>query len=508
MSSPASMPYSATASSPSTASLGSVVIQPTRVPPPPLNYYWGSIVLGALSVILLGILAFLAASDGASGAAIGMLAVFGVPMAIVAAVMFVRRSRKACVLTLYERGYTVDRKGRLDVVEFDAIDSVTLKEKMKLNNGVAAGLERAVESRGAFGMVRFEHFARNEDPTERFATAIIERAAASAQKKVSNGRPLQGTGWTLDTRGITLANGETTSLASVTEFAGVDMKLAFWRHDEPEPFLSVPHNSPNVFVLLEIVRPHAAKNSETPRTVSGLGRVLFERKQRMAGIIIALLFGIGLLATVIGILADDHSADGLVIAGVCLIPCLILVGWSIHAIKARKRFHERGVTVISLFGQREILYSDVVRFSWNATRNYVNGAYAGTSIKAKIVPQNGKPVSMGFNISGEDETLDTVRQQIAVTMAARWEAALDRGERVAWGTDATFTRDRLEHRPPKLIGKSDARSSGYKDGLRVTIENGIFNLFIRDEPKSALRIGCGTENFWPGMALLERMANR
>jgi hypothetical protein len=115
---------------------------------------------------------------------------------------------------------------------------------------------------------------------------------------------------------------------------------------------------------------------------------------------------------------------------------------------------------------------------------------------------------MGFNISGEDETLDTVRQQIAVTMAARWEAALDRGERVAWGTDATFTRDRLEHRPPKLIGKSDARSSGYKDGLRVTIENGIFNLFIRDEPKSALRIGCATENFWPGMALLERMVNR
>ena len=508
MSSPTSMSYQATAPFASTASLGRSLTAPTPIPPPPLNYYWGSIALGALSAILIGTLCFLAVMGGGSEVALFLLGLFGVPSAVIAAVMFVQRARKACVLTLYEHGYTIGRRGTVKAIPFDAIESVTLKEKMKLNNGVAAGLERIVESRGAFGTARFEHFVQAEDPTGPFTDAIMQRVAAAAQKRLSAGGTLKGTGWALDGRGITTQDGDTTSISSVTEFAGVDKKLAFWRHDEAEPFLSVAHDTPNIFVLLELVRPHAAKNNEKPRSAEGFGRLLFERKQRVAGAVTAMIFGLALLATVIGVLREGFAEEQLVIAGICLLPAVALLAWSAHAIKARKRFHERGLVVVSLFGKRSILYRDVVRFTWNVTRNYVNGAYAGTSIKAKIVPENGSPVKMGFNVSGEDDTLDMVRGQIATAVADRWEAAVDRGERVAWSDSATFTRDRLEHRPPKLIGKGDVRSSGYKEGLRVTIENGIFNLFVRDEPKSALRIGCATENFWPGMLLLERMTNR
>lgn len=139
---------------------------------------------------------------------------------------------------------------------------------------------------------------------------------------------------------------------------------------------------------------------------------------------------------------------------------------------------------------------------------YVNGGYAGTTIKAKIVPNNDKPLQLSFSISGEDEGLELVRQQISLAVAERMHAAVMRGERVAWGNSATFTRDGLQHRPPKVLGKAELRRSAYKSDLTYKMNAGVFDLFTPDDAKKpALRLQCSEENFWPGMIVLERMVN-
>src|SRR4029077_777734 len=95
----------------------------------------------------------------------------------------------------------------------------------------------------------------------------------------------------------------------------------------------------------------------------------------------------------------DESAFTVVI---CAAIGLVSAAAAVYTLTKRMQLFERGLTVRSAYGERTVLYSDVVRFEWSATRVYVIGAYSHTSIVAKLVPESGRGIRLRFTTSGQD----------------------------------------------------------------------------------------------------------
>ncbi len=480
-----------TAAPPKPSGLGATVLKSLAVPAPPLNYYFAPVVLAILAIVLM--VGFFIVEGGLRQ----IVGIVGLLSGITAALLYVHRKGKACRVAVYEHGVSIARKNRTSSIRFDKVDALFVREKVKMNNGRAVGMERRVELKGAFGMAVVEDFARDRDLTGPFTREVVTRVAKSTE-----GRPLAGEGWSVDNRGITTAAG-TTMLGSIAECGEVDGKMCFWRGGESEPFLAIPSHSANAHVLWELARPHVESKPEKARETKGIGRLLWQRRGATAavGIAVTLL----LAASVYAIWVFNESWIAIALIAILTV---LLVGVSYYTLSSQRLFYERGLRIRTAFGSRSLLYSDVARFTWAATRQFINGVYTGTAIHAKLVPDSGTPIRLGFSSGTSDENaLELLRQQIAIAVADRLEAAFNRGERVQWSADAVFFQDHLEHRPPKMIGKAAMRKSGYKD-LAFRMENGTFYLVTPDDDKPSLEIPAATENFWPGMILLERLATR
>ena len=115
---------------------------PIEITPPPLKYYAGSILCVIISVVLLGIFAFLFFGEEPSGDDALLLLYFGILFGIPGVLILVRRSWNRCRLQAHEKGFSLKRGRKEKIVLFDETVSITLAEKEKLSNGVPVGVDR------------------------------------------------------------------------------------------------------------------------------------------------------------------------------------------------------------------------------------------------------------------------------------------------------------------------------------------------------------------------------
>lgn len=182
------------------------------------------------------------------------------------------------------------------------------------------------------------------------------------------------------------------------------------------------------------------------------------------------------------------------------------------------RFFELGVRTVSRGKvRRSMAYSDCERFTFHAVRQYYHGVYAGTALTVTLKAKGlrtikwygrhkEKPKGLSITIlgkgefKGEDE-LDLVKIVIADAVADRWIEELAGGGRRAWckGLDLGAEDAVI------LAGKRRGQRATYGAIDRFLFEKGRLHLFHQSDEKSFVGLAMGSENFWPGMRVLERM---
>ena len=486
--------------------LGPVVVKRMELSPPPLGEYVGSILLVVLGVAACG-LGALIALGGESGTGL-VLGILGVPMLALGVVSLVRRSGLRCALTVHAQGLVISRKNGDALIPYSQVQDFSLTEKEQLNNGKHAGMLRLLDFTWVEGRSRVSQFAKagQQDTFAPVLNQLLTELADSAEGRLKTGNPLRGKGWSLDSHGLDVGHQGAVRLSALAGVGDFDHKVSFWRVGEELPYFSVPENSPNARLLAILARRQL---TDRERPMAGpLGRVLFQRKMSTATRVFCwVLAGVLLLAGVGGgaALAMDHCWLG----ALCALGLLgALAALLILSTFNDFRVHELGVTRKRL-SKRTLRYSEIMSFQFGATRHYHNGAYTGTSVNMRFTPDpGGKSITHHQMVRGNDSDLDSLREQVSGMVARHLLERLLKGQDIQWGPTARFTSKGLVVRASKLFGKGEERLAPYNAGLRYTIEQGSFRLFIGAETKAAMTVACSADNFYPGLRILGEMCSR
>lgn len=487
--------------------LGPVVFKRMELAPPPYGHSVGSILLVVLGLLSCGagVLMPLTGGDFVAGM---VLVVLGLPFLAVGGFFLLQRARLRCALTVHAQGLVISRKDLDTVIPYSQVQDFSLTEKEQLNNGRHAGMLRLLDLRWVEGKTRLSQFAKvgQQDTFAPVLGTLLNELANVAEARLKTGNPLRGKGWVLDSHGLDVGGQGALRLSELAGVGNFENRVSFWRVGEELPYFSVPENSPNARVLGVVARRQL---SDRERPMAGpLGRVLFQRKMRTASKVFcwALAVGLFLFGGAMGIgLGSDGSWLGALLA--------LGLSWGFGVVLAINTFsdfrvHELGVTRKSL-GQHTLRYSEIVSFQFGATRHYYNGAYTGTTVNMRFTPAPGaKPITHNQTVRGNDSDLDSLREQVAAMVAHHLLARLRRGEDVQWGPTARFTPRGLVVRASKLFGKGEERLAPYDAGLRYTIEQGSFKLFIGNEGKAAMTVACAADNFYPGLKILGELCSR
>ncbi|PTL85308.1 hypothetical protein [Vitiosangium sp. GDMCC 1.1324] len=481
--------------------LGDVVVKRMELAPPPARYYAGSIALLVLAVALGGLGGWLAVAESVIAGSVCL--VLAAPLAGLGVFGLVRRAALRCALTVHEEGIVVSRKGTDAVIPYSEVRDFSLKEEARHDNGTHAGILRSLTFVWPGGSTQVAQFAsvKAEDRFGPVMARILDKLADKAEARLATGASLGGKGWALDSQGLHADGQQPVRLRDLAGSGMFEGKVSFWRPGEELPFLSIPEASPNVR-LLGTLAQRQSTGRERPMA-GALGRILFQKKVGTVGLFLSWGFaGCFFLGGLWGII-------GFALGGGWVESALFLViGWSValwlaaHAL-GRFRVYELGVTRKSLFGTRTLRYSELTSFQFGATRNYYNGAYAGTTVNMRFTPGPGaKAIRHNQTIQGNDSDLDMLRDQVADIVAGHLLERLKQGEEILWGPTARFTKDGLVVRASKLFGKGEERLAPYNAGLGFNIEQGTFHLFIGNETKAAMSVACAADNFYPGMKML------
>jgi len=376
---------------------------------------------------------------------------------------------------------------------FDRIDSVALAEKARLGQWAKTVAMRRTLTITAEGKRRtFAWLAHPDgDPIAPILQLLLRRMANEAAR-----RSLRGPGWSLEL-GTLRTKDESTPLSTVTS-AIFDDEVRLWRRGEPNPFFATPITSPNALVLRRVAED-ARDQAPAPTPVvdeSRLGRLLFVRKPPgFINVLSAFAFGS------FGASAAWYAADRwmpqltkpvLIAAGLVTLYAVIR---AILSFATRYRFHEKGMIATYAVGQRELRYADVARMRWQEQRNFTEGIYSGTSVKATLIAADGKPLHIDVRrFRTTDGDLEPLRHAMAHAVAARMRHELASTGRVAWTDKATLLRDGIELKRGVVIP--------YTERLNARFDDNGWVYFSREGSRKQLRmLNRAGENFEAGWIL-------
>jgi hypothetical protein len=459
------------------ARLGAPAGEPARFGPLPLGHYAGSILLVLAGIALL---------FGLADPLLRIPVLVGAVVCIApGAYLLYRRTRNRGTLTPHERGVAVALASRRFAFTFDELERVTVVQKEQLNNGVRTGLRRSVALQGASDRVRFESFTRDNTP---------DTVGEAAEARVMSGGSLRGAGWAVDSAGLRAKRGAPVPLAEITA-AGIHQdRLSLWRGEEAEAFFTVAAASANARVLHALVARRLERQPERP--TRGMGRLLFQKSSSRLTAGVAALFGIVVAGTGLA------TGDAAVMALCSFLGLLCVVG---GAALLRQRFQafEMGLVRRTLFGERTVLYADVERLTYVATRHYYNGVYTGTQLVIKCGTAHGT-VSFSSTVRGQESDLEGLREHMARIVARKLYTRLQQETEVPWVNGVKISRTGLRFRRHKMIGRGEEVFRPWSE-LRFSIQEGFLHLFEPDQKKSTAWFECGTENFYPGLVLFETL---
>jgi hypothetical protein len=466
----------------------------------PLRHFAGSIVLVVLGLVGIGTGAAISWSED-SPAALAIIGGIGLVVGGIGVALLRRRKSGWKRLEVYERGFGLFRDREEKEVLYEEMHSLAIREEQLLNHGVREGLLRRVEARGLFGKVVFADCALDAKPpvTAAALEAVVEGAAAEADKRVGGGGELRGRGWTLRSDGLHVGGAPAVGLLLVDHVGMFDGRASLWREGQDLPFFGVADHSPNARVLLAVASKHM-RPSESG-AAHGLGRVLFQKGHSRVGAAVAAVFAVSALVPAVAgffIAGENAMAVGLgFLMGA--VPLGLLALW---LFRHRLLCHERGVVLRGLTGTRALRYDEVERFAYTATRMYYNGAYIGTNLQLVFRPAQGRAVKFGSRVQGGDADLDLLRDHVSAVVARRLRERLAAEPEVKWGKNAALTREGVSFHPTGLFGlrRGPLTTLRYADDLRFEINQGSFSLRAPSGP--VLSMSCGEDNFYPGFNLL------
>jgi hypothetical protein len=471
--------------------------------PPPLRCFTGSMALLNLSALMGLIGAVLVMSNTSTDFELGVRWL-AIGAAVLVAGLFwpVRRFSLRYALTVHEQGVLISHKGAEQAIPYSQVQGFSLREKVLNNNGRHGGTLRTLRFTWPGGSTRILHFAEgeNEQAFGAVVAQLVGRFADAARARLGEGGSLQGKGWTLDGNGLSVKGQGPVRLGELAHVDVLEDKVSFWRSGEELPFFSVPAASLNGWLLG--VMAQRQLSGRTRPTAGVLGRVLFEKGEstgRQVALSIAAglcLLGAGWLLTLnlseIGFLGPLFVAF---FGGMAL----VFAHWAV----ARVRGYEHGVIKRSLLGTRRLRYSEVVSFQFFEVQHFLNGAHTGTQVHLSLTPGPGaKGIHFTHEVLGRDSDLELLREQVSGMVAARLLERLKRGEEVAWGPDARFTKGGLLLQASKLVGKGEPRLVPYHAQFRLSVVQGTCRLFIGNEAEAAASVECSVDNFHPGLKVL------
>lgn len=215
---------------------------------------------------------------------------------------------------------------------------------------------------------------------------------------------------------------------------------------------------------------------------------------------------------------DPRKGISSILIGVLMAVAAVAAVWYIiRHMRTRHEFYERGVQVHR--GKafvREMAYADVRKFELATVRQYVNGIYAGTSLRMRIEDANRcvirfsgshkeKATFLGGTLlnqrfKGEDE-LDVVRMMIAEQMLPALSQQLASNGSVVWCNRHVLSATGIT----PSNGTRKRTLVPYQSIFGFAVQAGLYHVFVEGDKKSFISIPINSENFWPGLMLFEQL---
>jgi hypothetical protein len=484
------------------------------------SYSDSAFVTFVVLAVLGGVLAIVAAAAGGTTEAVAVIAGFGGLFALLAVGRSGTIARNRRSITPNDDGFILtDRRGEFHFTD-EMVSDLATWPKVVYSNGVPKCHRRigsfvitAGESSVTFD---FEYtFPLNQpDPLgamlERIFNKLLERAKASIQ----GGGRLAGDGWALDRNQFLYTVGKEGENLSVRDVAAVDVfdgKVCVWRKGDAEAVLRVPAGSPNALVMCRVLREMMPPSDAEAEPADGLGRIVFERDQSIRGanlvagvilITIGLAIGLGLLAGGLVQGAWVGILIGLAIFAGCAAGAYAI--WD-NRVKMF-RCHAYGVARTTRRGVTKLQYRDVGTFTYSGVRQYVNGAYTGTTVTLRFEPleeDKGEPIVYSATFKNADDELENLREFISRVVAGHMLRRHKAGQVVRWTKNLVFRPAGLEaSKVGWFRGKGESNVIPYNQISAVDISDGIFRLAFGGQRNWAVEEPVSQPNFFPGYVLL------
>lgn len=428
-------------------------------------------------------------------------------------------------LTVHPDGIEVESPAGHRAIHDSQVTAVALETKKNLANGEIASITRKFTlwagDRPEPVLMENKIKVSDSDPLADLINRLLERLRSRFEQELAKGGTVSGDGWHLSRTALTLGRppqDQQLPLSEITAVETAEGQMCVWQRGSDLAVARLPLAARNVYLLPGLVQPFLTQPKTDlggAESASGLGRVLFDKRPNRTTVVglgvggaTMAFIGIILLVTVVlpGLMGGQQNGnDGVVVATLVLLGLgPILAFCSVLMLYSSFRCHERGVWQRSLFGQKTLRYPDMGSFQYGATRHYHNGVYTGTHLSLQFCPLAAGQPTIKYNTTtrGDDEDLDELRNFISRAIASRMAEQFNAGQPVAWTANLQFLPEGIRYRPDGFLGKKEAQLLPYDNYGGYDLQQGVFYLFAKGNPKYIATEQASADNFYPGLFLL------
>lgn len=490
------------------------------------------VLLGGVGLFVWGWIVF-ENGDQALGVA---MQVAGGGIALGCAVALHRRKRNRQWIRIEDTGFVlVDHRGETQYDD-DQVKSLALQMKANYSNGVKTSDTRTVrlwvENRESVGSPIAQLILKNKvklsatDPLVTLINRLSQLLLDRARQSLSRGGTLAGDGWEYSQTQINVlskADQKSMPLTNIDATGVVDDQLCLWCNGRDDAWLRIDISSINAYILKWLLDEQLATRptkESAPLKEGELGRIIFERKPRVAtwfiwclGAFTLSLMALGLLFGAVQEWIANKPSDSLLMGMFgfgALVGMIVCVLGAINNRMAKFRCHQYGLVKSGVFGRRTLRYEHVEAFTYQSTRHYHNGAYAGTIFSLDFVPkpeQKAQRIKYSVTLQRDDGELENLRDQVAAIIGARMRRDVEDGQQVAWTPNLMFDGRDLIYTARGFLKRQTTVTVPIDEIASYNFHQGECFLFRTGETGHAVRESTQTQNFFPGFACLLGLIN-
>lgn len=253
-----------------------------------------------------------------------------------------------------------------------------------------------------------------------------------------------------------------------------------------------------------------------------LGRVLFCRREPVATPVGLGVLAVGAAAAVVHLAMGGTLpvATGRRLDVGPLAPAVAAAGFAVATLATglramhRYEFCERGVRRTGgVGGVVEIAYEEAETLTYALEQVKYNGMHVSTKVRMEVGAGEGaakrvirfeclhKARPHGKRMKGSDE-IDAARDRIAMAIAEKWLARIERGEEVAWTPRMALSRRGVR----VLKGRHAGRDVALEEIARYGCDGGRFRLYLHGEKRPVVECAASEVDLLPGLFALARLA--